>query len=103
MRGGLVAAGAIFVLIGFSLVVIVQIDGGRFIAQFVGENWSRAFWVVCMLPSALVIIGFMIFLAGLVGKSKAELEAMSRASAPQVVYVQSSQPRGQRPPPPPPR
>ena len=97
------AAGAIFVLIGFSLIVIVQIDEGRFISQFVGENWSRAFWVVCLLPTALVIIGFMLFVAGLVGKSKAELEAMSRASGPQVVYVQSREPpRQQYPPPAPP-
>jgi len=100
MRGGLVAGGIVMVFLGFSWWYVLSAVGQ--LAPGVNVGILDALWLVCVVPIVLMVIGSMVFIAGLVGKSQAELDAM-RAVGPQVVYVQAPPPQqGWRPPPPPP-
>jgi len=89
MRGGLVAAGVILTFIGLApwlipLLGMVVMPGFGFDSF---SNLSGIVLLLCCLSPALIAAGFMVFLAGLVGKSREEIEALNR---PQVVYVQQA-------------
>lgn len=97
MRGGLVAAGIVFVILGFSWWFALP-----FLSPLIGDpGMGGAIWLVCILPIVFIIIGFMVFIAGLVGRSDADLAAMRPAAPPQTVYVQTPERSIERPPPPP--
>ena len=116
VRGGITALGIIFVFLGLSPWVPVVI--GAWAAPQLGlgsvTSLTGITVFVCCLSPVLVAVGFLIFIAGLVAKSPAELAAMRPwippQAPPQVIYVQAPPPHSppsqgppfQGPPPPPP-
>ena len=111
------AVGGVFVVLGLSWWVVLTLDNGSFLQRVAGVNFMASSWLVCMVPLIFLALGGMVFLAGLVGKSQAELAAMRMqcgmpyaVAPPTMVVVQQSpsppQPHAGlgvfRPPPPPP-
>ena len=113
MRGGLVAGGIALVFVGFSWWYVLGALAR--LAPGASVGIMDAVWLVCVLPIVFIIIGFMVFVAGLAGKSQAELDAMRpqyfpmTQAPPQIVYVEApprappTPPVGRLQHPPPPR
>lgn len=75
MRGGMVAGGVFLVFLGFSWWYVLAF-AFRLGVPGATVGIMDAVYLVCVLPIVFIIIGFMVFLAGLIGKSQAELAAM---------------------------
>ncbi len=112
MRGGIVAVGIILVFLGLAPWIPAVL--GAVVAPALGlgafGTLTALSVVFCCLSPVLVIVGFLVFLAGLVAKSDAELAAMRPiyyappSAPPQVVVIQQPSPPtppARRPPPPP--
>ena len=101
MRGGLVAVGGVFVVLGLSWWVVLTVDNGSFLQRVAGVNYMASSWLVCMVPLIFLALGGMVFLAGLVGKSQAELAAMRMQYATPYAVAPPTMVVVQRPPGPP--
>lgn len=107
MRGGMVALGAIFMILGVAWFLPVMFGSAFGIG---GALAGLCLWVI--LAPIFFIIGIVLFIAGLVAESSEQVAARQGAymayyspPPPQVIYVQAPPPQqtqsGDRPPPPP--
>jgi len=105
MRKGFVAVGIVMVIFGFSFWYFIPYLGRL---NIIPPSLTNAVYLYCVMPIILILVGFMLFIVGLVGKTAAELAAMRGPTYvmapppyPPPSYVQPPPPR--LPPPPPPQ
>lgn len=109
VRGGLVAAGIVLVFLGIAWFLPLMFGGAM--GGLGGALGALCLWII-MAP-IFIIIGLLLFVAGLVAKSDAEVAAMrqpvffpypppyyAQPQAPVVVLQQPAQLESRTPPPP---